>query len=212
VTDQVVTRITQEDLQRLDAEDKWVEVVDGEIVEGEHEVTFLHLIIIQNLYDILKPYVAANKLGSVFMDGARYILAGSPQDIRRAHKPDFSYLRAGRIPPDFDWTGDFAGAPDFAVEVASPGQTNTILLPRIASYLQAGTEEAWLIYPWRKELYQYRRDAEVPATYQSTDTIDTSALFPGLNLVVKDFSLLETVEFHLRLLQQNKEFAPERQV
>jgi Uma2 family endonuclease len=182
--DKVKTAVTQEDLQRLDAEDKCVEVEDGEIIECEEQVTFLHLIIIQNMFLILHPFVTTRKLGSVYMDGARYILAGTAQDIQRARKPDLSFLRAGRIPADFDWSGDFVGAPDLAVEVASPGQTNTILLTKIARYLQAGSEEAWLIYPNKRTLLQFRRDAEEPAIYQETDEVDTNTLFPGLKFLV----------------------------
>jgi Uma2 family endonuclease len=187
----IKTVISLDDLQRLDAEDRWIEVEDGEIIESENHVTFLHLIIIQNLFRILDPFVRTNKLGTIYMDGVRYILAGMPQDIERARKPDFSFLRIGRIPKDFDWTGDFVGAPDLAVEVASPGQTNPILLPKITRYLQAGSEEVWLIYPWRKTLYQYRHDAEAPSIYQETEVIDTSALFPDLTLILKDLFVTE---------------------
>jgi Uma2 family endonuclease len=184
--DQARIAVTLEDLQKLDAEDQWVEVEDGEIIAREEHVTFLHVIIIQNLYSILKPFVKLHKLGTVYIDGVRYIVAGTPQDIHRAKKPDLSFLRAGRIPKNFDWSGDFVGAPDFAVEVASPGQTNAILLNAIARYLQAGTEEAWLIYPNKKIVYQYRRDAEEPNKYEAGDVIDTSALFSGLKINVDD--------------------------
>jgi Uma2 family endonuclease len=183
--------VTQADLQRLDAEDKWVEVEDGEIIESENDVTALHVVIIQNLFRILDPFVRPNKLGWVFIRGVRYILAGTPQDIERARKPSFSFLRARRIPKDFDWAGDFVGAPHLAVEVASPGQTNTVLLPKITRYLQAGSEEAWLIYSWRRELHQYRRDAEAPVIYTETEVIDTSALFPGLKLILSDLFVTE---------------------
>jgi Uma2 family endonuclease len=186
-----ITSVSMADLQRLDAEDKWVEVDDGAIIEGEHDVTFLHLIIIQNLFRLLHPFVHEHKLGNVFIDGARYILAGTPDDIERARKPDFSFLRAGRIPADFDWSGDFVGAPDLAVEVVSPGQTNTVLLPKIFRYLEAGSEEAWLIYPSRKTVYQYRRSADEPKIYANDDVIDTSALFPGLRLMVSDLFVVE---------------------
>jgi Uma2 family endonuclease len=189
--EQIRTRVTQADLQRLDAKDKWVEVEDGEIIESENDVTFLHVVIVQNLFLILHPFVRDNKLGRVFTDGVRYILAGTLQDIERARKPDFSFLRAGRIPKDFDWAGDFVGAPDLAVEVASPGQTNTVLLPKITRYLQAGSEEAWLIYPWRRELHQYRRDAEAPVIYKEAEVIDTSLLFPGLKLVLAELFITE---------------------
>ena len=84
LSDKTRTIITQQDLQRLDAEEKWIEVEDGEIIESENNMTFLHLIIIQNLYDLLKPFVTMHKLGTVYMDGARYILAGTKTDIQRA--------------------------------------------------------------------------------------------------------------------------------
>jgi Uma2 family endonuclease len=190
--EKVKTIVTQEDLQRLDAQDKWVEVEDGEIIESENDVTWLHAYMIQNLFLILHPFVRANKLGTVHIDRVRYILKGTPQDIERARKPDFSFLRAGRVPTDFDWSGDFVGAPDLAVEIASPGQTNTVLLPKITRYLQAGSEEAWLIYPWHRTLYQYRRDAEEPVKYGESDVIDTSALFSGLTLVLADLFVTET--------------------
>jgi Uma2 family endonuclease len=191
MTDKIRTIITLADLQRLDADDKWVEVEDGAIIEDEHDVTFLHLIIMQNLFLLLHPFVRTNKLGSVYMDGVRYILAGTPDDIERARKPDLSFLRAGRIPPDFDWSGDFVGAPDLAVEIISPGQTNTVLLPKISCYLEVGSDEAWLIYPHRKALYQYRRSADEPSIYTGDDVIHTTELFPGLRLVVSDLFATE---------------------
>jgi Uma2 family endonuclease len=191
--EQVKTGVSLADLQRLDADDKWVEVEDGEIIARENHVTFLHLIVIQNLFRILDPFVRLHHLGTVYMDGVRYILAGTTTAIQRAHKPDFSFLRAGRIPPDFDWSGDFVGAPDLAVEVASPGQTNSILLPKITRYLQAESEEAWLIYPVRRTLYQYRGDAEEPVIYRDDAIINTSVLFPGLTLPLRDLFITETM-------------------
>lgn len=184
--EQVKTKITQADLQSVDAQledHQYADVENGEIITYEYVVTALHLIIIQNIYDMLRPFVKQHQLGNVFMDGLRYILAGTPTDIQRTLQPDFSFLRAGRIPPDFDWSGDFTGAPDLAVEVASPGQSNTILLPKIARYLESGSEEAWLIYPWHKNLWQFRRDAEAPLLYTGDQVVDTTALFPGLTLV-----------------------------
>jgi Uma2 family endonuclease len=189
----IKTIVTLADLHRLDADERDFDVENGEIILREETVTFLHLIIIQNLFRSLDPFVRLHRLGTVYMDGVRYLLAGTPQDIERTRKPDFSFLRAGRIPADFDWTGDFVGAPDFAVEVASPGQTNTILLPKITRYLEAGTEEAWLIYPWHKTVHQYRRDAEAPLVYQGAEVIDVSALFPGLTLITQDVFVTETV-------------------
>jgi len=191
MVDKIKITITQADLQRLDAEDKWVEVEDGEIIESEDIVPFIHVLIIQNLFRILDVLVRQQKWGLVFTDGARYILEGTPDDIRKGRKPDFSFIRAERFPANFDWSGDFYGAPDLVVEVASPGQTSALLLNRISVYLAAGSEEAWLIYPQSKTLYQYRRDAQEPNIYREDDTVDTSRLFPGLTLVVCDLFVTE---------------------
>jgi Uma2 family endonuclease len=191
MVDKTRTAVTLADLQRLDAEDKWIEVENGIIIEDENAVTFLHVVITQNLFLILHSFVRQHKLGSVFIDGARYILVGTPTDIERARKPDLSFLRAGRIPPDFDWSGDFVGAPDLAVEVVSPGQTNTVLLPKIFRYLEAGSEETWLIYPHHKTLYRYRRDAEEPEIYAEDGVIEPIPMFPGLKIAMADLFVTE---------------------
>jgi len=186
MVDQVHAAVTQADLQKLDAEDKRFEVVDGEIIESERDVTPLHYLIIINLFRLLDPFVLAHKLGSVFPDGMRFIIEGTLDHIQWAPRPDLAFVRSGRIPADFDWTTDFVLAPDLTVEVISPGQSNPEMLNKISRYLNGGCEEAWLIYPARKTVVQYRRDEDIPAIYQSGDAINVSALFPGLTLNVDD--------------------------
>lgn len=188
MTDKIVSKITQDDLICLEAEsdDYSIEVDEGEIVHVERNMTFFHMLIIQNLYDLLKAFVREQELGYVFIDGGRYILAESKDDIQRAYKPDLSFLRSGRLPEDFDWHGDFEGAPDLAVEVISPGQRTPYFVRRIARYLEAGVEEVWLIDPMRLELHQYRADADTPRLYTESDTIVFEKLFPELKLAMSE--------------------------
>lgn len=192
MTDQTITRVTQADIQALEAQDKHVEVEDGEIIASEQGMVLLHVIVIDNVYDLIKPYVKQHNLGRFFSDGARYILKGGPEDVKRAYMPDCSFVRKERIPADFDWTNDFPFAPDFAVEVASPGQDNAKLLGKIAHYLEAGCEEAWLIYPQRKKIQQYRAEAEGPVLYREEGPIDVAALFPGLEITVQAVFAVES--------------------
>lgn len=70
-------------------------------------------------------------------------------------------------------------------------QIRTALLPKIFRNLEAGSDEAWLIYPNRKTLYQYRRSADEPRIYSGDDVVDTRALFPGLRLAVADLFVSE---------------------
>ncbi|MCA9905767.1 MAG: Uma2 family endonuclease [Anaerolineae bacterium] len=184
--EQVKQTVTLKDLQRLDAQELWAEVDDGEIITSEHHMTILHVLIIQNLYKLLDAYVSAHHLGIVFIDGVRFLLRGTQEDVARARKPDLAFVRAARIPADLNLNSDFPGAPDLAVEVVSPGQTNAAMLKKIDRYFEAGSEEAWLIYPTQKRLYRYRRDADAPEVYDEDAAMDVAALFPGLMLPMAD--------------------------
>lgn len=188
--EQIQPVITQTELLELDAQGLDVEVVDGLILESEITVTHLHQVVIENLYDLLKPYAKTRKLGLVHSDGLRYILIGERKKVTLAYKPDVSFIRVERIPEDYDWNGDFPGAPDLAVEVASPGQTTTMLVGKISDYLRSGTEEGWLVIPWRKELHQYRRDADAPRIFFAEDTFTPEGLFPDLTIQIN--TLFET--------------------
>ncbi len=188
MTDPIVIKgITQDDLLALDEQDDnhHIEVDNGEIIFVEHDMGFLHTKIIQILFLHLHAYLQQNPIGEVFIDGARYILATSGESIQRAYKPDFSFIRKGRIAPDFDWRGDFIGAPDLAVEILSPGQTIKQMITKLDRYFEAGTSEAWIIYPDKQVVYQYQVDGDMPLVYGIDDTL-TSNLFPNLNIVLRE--------------------------
>lgn len=60
MTTPLKTAITQTDLRRLDADcgdEVQIEVDDGVIIEVKGDMTWMHLFVIQNLYDLLKPFV-----------------------------------------------------------------------------------------------------------------------------------------------------------
>lgn len=182
------TPITSTELQRAEqhaAAEGRVEVVDGALTESPRDVTLLHMAIIQNLFVLLRAHVKARQLGSLFINGARFILHADADGITSARMPDLAFVRAERVPADLDWTGDFPGVPDFVLEVASPGPSSALLLGKLADYFRHGCEEAWLIYPWREQLFQYRRDEAAPNIYGPDEPVDTSALFPGLNITLR---------------------------
>jgi Uma2 family endonuclease len=181
MTDQMKTRVTIDDLMT----DDWVEVIDGQLKEIDTTMMgFTHTLVIHNAYDLFKPFVQQNDLGYVHGDGLKYILYVDDNGIQTARTPDLAFLRKARV-PNFDYEQPFEGAPDFAVEVASPGQTSGVLLDKVADFLNYGTEEVWLIYPMRREVYRYLHNENAPDVFRDTDTI-TSTLFPGLVIKVAD--------------------------
>jgi len=178
--------LTQADLLALDAaaaDGIRIEVTNGTAIKVEAKVTFFHQLIIENAYNYLRPYILERRLGSVHTAGLGYILRGTRQRVITRRYPDCSFIRASRIPADYDWNGDFEGAPDLAIDVASPGQTNAILINKVAEYLNAGSEEVWVLLPWDRSLWRYRAELETPLLYRADDILETP-LFPDLRLPV----------------------------
>jgi Uma2 family endonuclease len=185
----VKTGVTQDDINRAEGEtrnrDARLEVIDGDLVEEERNVSWQQIFMVRWLFKLLDAYVEQNDLGLVMPDGARYILSGISPSIVGARIPDLSFLRNGRLPDDFNSLNDFQGAPDLAVEILSPGQVNADLLKKIAEFLSAGTEEVWYILPRRRVLQRFRIDMDGVETFAPGDTLETP-VFPGFKLSLTD--------------------------
>lgn len=186
MTDATQTMLTMQIIQKMDDQSNLyhIEVENGKVMQVAHNVVGLQTPAIQNLFLILQSFSEQAQLGDVFVDGKRYILSGDADNIHCAYHPALSFLRAGRIPDDFKSEGDFMGAPDFVVEVASRGQGTAYYVKRMANYFEAGVEEIWFIVPWDRVLYQYCSDAEAPKTFAEQDTFAPSALFPNLQIPI----------------------------
>jgi Uma2 family endonuclease len=190
MTDQVKSGVSEEEFMR--PENEWYEVINGELVEIDTGMMgLLHTIIIDNLVLVLKPFVIEKKLGLVHGDGVKYILFEDENGVQIAYKPDFAFLRKGRIPQGFDlYRLPFPGAPNLAVEVISPGQTTADMLDKVANYLKYGTEEVWVIYPPRRELHRYQCGEEAPEIYNDTQSLQIP-MFPELAIEVADLFVVE---------------------
>ncbi|MDX1992291.1 MAG: Uma2 family endonuclease [bacterium] len=178
MTNEVKARITVDDLAALD--DQWIEVKNGELVEVETSAMgLLHTVIIENILDTLKPSVRTTKCGYIHGDGLKYILHVDEQGVQVSVIPDAAFLRTDRLSTEFDSIRPFVGAPDFAVEIVSPGQAMPDVLDKIADYLRYGTEEVWLIFQVKRELHRYRQDWQAPESYKVEDGFEAAPLFPA---------------------------------
>lgn len=183
--------VTDDLLHALEDGEKRLEVVEGVIVEEDEDtMTYVHVLVIENLFLILRVFVNDRKLGRVHIDGVRFILHRERGRIIAARIPDLCFIQRERLPADPERAHNIEGAPTLAVEVASPGQSNAVLMGKVGDYLRYDTEEVWLVYPSRREVHQYRHDDEVPRVYRADETL-TTPLFAGLALRVEDvFSTL----------------------
>jgi len=179
-------KVTIEDVVAFD-EDRRIEVVNGEIKDNTVTAGFIHIQIVSNLYDLLKPFVKKHRLGYVYPDGLTYILyEDKEQGVRDSRIPDFSFVRPGLIPEDWDRSRPFPGCPALAVEVVSLTEKTAKLMEKVASFLRYDTEQVWVIYPQKQQLHQYLKDDTPPRTYTADDTLQAETLFPGLAIKIAD--------------------------
>lgn len=177
--------VTEEELMALPS-DARVEVVDGEFVEMS-PVGEQHHMVVGNLHDILKPHAKRLRLGLVYVDGLIFILRPEERGLRSARIPDLSFVRKEKLPANRDIRRPLRIAPTLAVEVISPDEDPEEILKKVREYLDAGTEQVWLLFPVTRELHVYRRNSDTITTYRyGNDVMDVGDLFPGLTIALAD--------------------------
>ena len=181
-------RVTLDELMALGS-DARVEVVNGEIVEMP-PVSLMHSFVVNNVYDILRGFVAEHKLGYVFSDALIYRLDEEAAGLRGARVPDVSFVRQPRITPETDLNRPFPGAPDLAVEVMSPDDKAAAIAEKVQEYFEAGSEQVWVLYPSTKVVYQYQQAHDKVTIITEERTLTAESLFPGLAVPVRLFFAL----------------------
>ncbi len=177
--------ITERDLTLL-ASDVCVEVVRGVLNEVNMSAAGLqHMFVTNNVYDLIKPYVEAHRLGFVHTNGLTYILRKEGDRVQVTRIPDIGFIRRNRIRQSVDLARPFNGHPDLAVEIVTRDESTMSILAKVQDYLEAGTDEVWVLFPSRQELHQYRRNNPTIRVYGNSDVIETGSIFPGMRLIVK---------------------------
>lgn len=128
--------------------------------------------------------VDARGLGEVTVADGGYILAPGT-DLA----PDVGFIRASRLAPLDSPDADklIPGAPDLAVEVASPNQFRPEMAAKAGRYLAAGTQLVWVVWPRSREVDVWRAgDAHPTITLTTGDTLDGGTVVPGFTYPVAD--------------------------
>lgn len=178
-------RFTRDDLHALydqpENAEKRFELLNGEIIEVP-SASPIHNAIVAAIFYFLYGFVRSHQLGLVFGDSTTYLLPNGDELI-----PDVSFISKERqgwpLPKAFEY------APDLAVEVASPSNSERQLLDKAESFLESGTKIVWLVFSETRSIYVCRRNADGSLTLRKVTadgTLDGEDVLPGFTLPVRD--------------------------
>jgi Uma2 family endonuclease len=115
---------------------------------------------------VLTGYVIDNDCGSISSGEPGYRLERDPDTVRA---PDVAWFAPGRLPEGIQGYPELA--PDLAIEVKSPSNSNPEMASKAAMWLSYGSQQVWVEDPERATVTIYRSGAPPP----SANTIPLTA-------------------------------------
>ena len=130
---------------------------------------------------ILTQYTFDSDYGAVRTGEPGYRLERGPDTVRA---PDVAWIAPGRIPPGTQGYPELA--PDLAVEVKSPGNSNPEMAAKAQMWLCYGSRAAVTLDPVTASAIVYRPNTE-PESLGEDDTLDLNDIMPGFSRPVWRF-------------------------
>jgi Uma2 family endonuclease len=176
---------TTEDLLAMpdDGVERWI--IDGELFEGDHEMTcrnYPHSWLMSRISHLIEEWKDAQPQprGKVVCGEAGLQLSDDPTTTVGVDVAYISPEVASATPRDARL---IVGAPVLAVEILSPSDTQEGISRKITSYLENGVQSVWEVDPVFETVTVYSPDAD-PAMYNKTQTIPAIAGMPGFEPAV----------------------------
>jgi Uma2 family endonuclease len=171
------------------AEDLWRLPDDGlrhELVHGELRVMAPpgaeHGRVAATVVGLLFLHVRENRAGVTFAAETGFLLARDPDTVRA---PDAAFVVAERAEAVGRTEKYWPGAPDFAAEVISPGDTFADVEAKALDWLAAGTKVVLVIDPARRTATSYRQPGEV-RIHAGDAMLDVSDAVPAWRVALAD--------------------------
>jgi len=160
---------------------KLAELVCGEVapVVG---ATYRHSKVVLAIGARLYDFATATGAGECTTADGSYVLSRNPDTVR---VPDVAFVSAKRAAETPDTGRFFEGAPDLAVEVASPSDRTPDTARKVREYLEAGTRLVWVIIPDERMAYVHHPDGIV-RVIQKDGVLDGEDVLPGFRLPLAD--------------------------
>ncbi len=95
--------------------------------------------------------------------------------------PDVGFIYASRRALIVDVDKPIPFAPDLAVEVASPSQSQGDMDAKARQYLDGGTALVWIVWPLRQQVDVWHPRDDAPTTLSAADRLDGEQVVPGFS-------------------------------
>jgi len=126
-----------------------------------------------------------NRLGWVVANDTGVVLERDPDTVRGPDVAFWSFERLPKVPK-----GYIEIAPDLAVEVRSPGNTQRQILDKIKEYFFGGTKRVWVLDPEDRTVAIYYSPFEAKLLHEPAE-LDGEDILPGFRCKVADLFPLE---------------------
>jgi len=173
-----ITLITVADLEAMGNEAERLELMEGVVYEmlpagGRHGR------IQSDLNFELELFIRANTLGEIFGSDTGFVISRNPDTLLA---PDLAFVANNRLTEGEDApVGFIPFAPDLAVEVVSPSNTEPSMLLKTALYLAGGVRTVWLVRPEQRTVTVFTSDS--PEQILGIDeALDGGDILPGFSL------------------------------
>lgn len=174
--------ITIEEFEALPyAHTERMEIVRGEMVE-KMSPGFEHGEIQSQIAFLLLDWCRTSRLGTVTTE-AGFILSEHPLVLRLA---DVAFVSKQRYREAGSPRGFAHIAPDVAIEIISPSETNREVWSKVNDYLANGTHLVLAVMPDEQVVNAHTPDG-ITRTYRSGDTLVFPDTLPGFSCKVEEF-------------------------
>ena len=170
----------EDDVLEIHSEQKRLfELVDGTLLEKT--VGFEESVIAAILIELIGSFVRKHQLG--FLAGEAGLIRLKPDLIRI---PDVSFIAWESLPTRSIPVGSFLEqAPDLAVEIISPGNTQQEMDSKLDEYFAAGTRLVWYVYPQTREVHAFTSPEDCTVMGEK-QTLRGEPVLPRFELAVRE--------------------------
>jgi Uma2 family endonuclease len=149
------------------------ELNEGELLTVSPSPRLIHNRVRDEIGFRLREFARSRQLGEATMETDFKLTEGT---IRI---PDVAFVCADRL-AGIDPRQRLEGAPDLAVEVASPSDDPDDLVLKAQQYLAAGARAVWITYPEARLAYIYK-PGQRPEVRNALRSLDDAEVLPGLS-------------------------------